>query len=183
MVGVPTGAALRPARLGHVALAVRDLARAERFYCDVLGLEVSDRLTYPEGAPISAGVWLRCGPDHHCVALFAPAATGDAADGGPHGLHHLAFEVARYEDVLRAHRELTALGMWHEARIGGPGWQVRVYVRDPDAHLVELYWDMDVVGWDGRARPYAPIEVIDLDAFDVDAYLARKAAAGRPAPG
>jgi len=173
---------LRLARFGHVALTVRDLERATRFYTELLGLAVSDRLTYPAGGAIAEGVWLRCGSDHHCLALFSTAAVPGAPD--PFGLHHLAFEVPEYADLLGAHRRLLALGAWHEARFGGPGWQVRVYLRDPDGNLVELYWDMDRIGWDGRARPYVPIQVIpDLAEFDVAAYLALKASHGHGAAG
>lgn len=168
---------LRLARLGHVALAVRDLERATRFYTELLGLAVSDRLAYPAGGAVAEGVWLRCGSDHHCLALFSIAALPGEPD--PFGLHHLAFEVPEYADLLAAHGRLLALDAWHEARFGGPGWQIRVYLRDPDGNLVELYWDMDRVGWDGRARPYVPIQVIpDLAAFDLAAYLALKASHG-----
>jgi catechol-2,3-dioxygenase len=51
---------------------------------------------------------------------------------------------------------------------------VRIYFHDPDGNRLELYWDMDVIGWERRSRPYVPIEVIDLDSFDLDSYLALK---------
>lgn len=173
------GAGLRPARLGHVALAVGDLERSTRFYTEVVGLVVSDRMAYPEGAAVAEAVWLRCDADHHCLALFAPRDGAAGVEPGPVGLHHFAFQVAGYEDLLHAHHALQALGIWHETRLGGPGWQLRVYFRDPDGNLVELYWDQDQVGWDGRPRPYVPVETIpDLDAFDLDAYLELKASHG-----
>lgn len=168
---------MRPARLGHVGLAVRDLEVATAFYRDMIGLVASDRMSYPEGGPVEAGVWLRCDADHHCIALFLPR---DPHDGDQAwstiGLHHLAFEVASYDDLLRAHHRFEQLGMWHEARMGGPGWQLRIYFRDPDGNLVELYWDQDRIGWDGHSRPFVPVERIpDLDTFDLDGYLQLKA--------
>ena len=137
-------------------------------------------MPYPEGSPLVEGAWLRCGSDHHCLALFGlrqPAAT---TSGLPVGLHHVAFEVGSFDDLLAAHRGLGARQLPVEARIGGPGWQVRVYFRDPDGNLVELYWDMDRIGWDGRSRPYVPIEVIDLESFDLASYRAVKERAGPP---
>ncbi len=38
---------IRPKKVGHVVLQVRDLQRAEQFYTEVLGFEVVTRLTHP----------------------------------------------------------------------------------------------------------------------------------------
>lgn len=43
----------------HIALKVRDLGLCEKFYAQVLGLPVMDRLADESGAPRS--VWLKCG--------------------------------------------------------------------------------------------------------------------------
>lgn len=48
---------------------------------------------------------------------------------------------------------------------------------EPEGNLVELYWALDQVGWDGRSRPYPPIEEVDLETFDVAAFLAWKGGA------
>jgi catechol 2,3-dioxygenase len=168
---------VRPVRLGHVGLAVRDLATMVAFYCDVLGFEVSDRMTYPEDGALVEGAWLRCNSDHHALALFQPAEAAGAA--GPFGLHHLAFELAGFDDLRRAARVVRERhGPLHASRQGGPGCQLRVYFRDPEGNMIELYWGLDQIGWDGRSRPYPPIEDIDLEAFDLDAFLAWKS--GRP---
>lgn len=168
---------IRPLRLGHVGLAVRDLERMVDFYRTVLGLEVSDRMAYPEVAPIEEGVWLRCGADHHVLALFQLRDPGAGERAGA-GLHHLAFELGGFEELRRAARHVRARhGPLTAARQGGPGCQLRIYFPDPEGNLVELYWGLDQVGWDGRSRPYPPIEEIDLEAFDLDAFLAWKAGA------
>src|SRR5207237_972960 len=100
--------------------------------------------------------------------------------GLPVGLHHLAFEVGSFEDLLAAYRVIRARRLPVEARIGGPGWQVRVYFPDPEGNQVELYWDMDRIGWDGLSRAYVPIQVIDLESFDLASYRAGKERAGPP---
>jgi len=56
-------------------------------------------------------------------------------------------------------------------RKGGPGNQPRFYARDPDGNLLEFYWGIDHVGWDGASRPYDPIEEINILDFDFDRYL------------
>ncbi|HXM54762.1 MAG TPA: VOC family protein [Candidatus Dormibacteraeota bacterium] len=165
---------VRPVRLGHVGLAVRDLVRMVEFYRDVLGFEVSDRMAYPDGGAVAEGVWLRCNADHHVLALFQPAAA-TAGGRGPFGLHHLAFELASFEDLRRAARVVRERhGPLHASRQGGPGCQLRIYFPDPEGNLIELYWGLDQIGWDGRSRPYPPIEDLDLETFDLDAFLAWK---------
>jgi catechol 2,3-dioxygenase-like lactoylglutathione lyase family enzyme len=170
---------VRPLRLGHLGIAVRDMDRMVEFYRTVLDMQVSDRMTYPEGAALAEGVWLRCNADHHALALFAPrTAAVSEAPPGPYGLHHLAFELGSFEELRRAVRFVTERqGPPRAVRQGGPGCQLRVYFPDPEGNLVELYWALDQVGWDGRSRPYPPIEDVDMETFDVDAFVAWKAGA------
>jgi catechol 2,3-dioxygenase len=59
-------------------------------------------------------------------------------------------------------------------RKGGPGNQPRFYARDPDGYLLEFFWSIDEVGWDGFPREYEPIQEIDLEAFDFDGFLAQR---------
>jgi catechol 2,3-dioxygenase len=167
---------IRPRRLGHVGLLVRDMERMVEFYRSVLGLEVSDRLDYPEGTGVVAGTWLRCNTDHHVLALFAlrGAPAGEQAGGG--SLHHLAFELGTFAELRGAARLLRERGVPVQAvRQGGPGCQLRVYLRDPEGNVVELYWALDQIGWDGRSRPYPPIEDVDLETIDLGAFAAWKA--------
>lgn len=53
---------LRPKRLGHMVLMVRDIKKSAQFYTDVLGLKVSDWIG-------DQMVFLRAGSDHHDLAL------------------------------------------------------------------------------------------------------------------
>jgi catechol 2,3-dioxygenase-like lactoylglutathione lyase family enzyme len=165
-------------RLGHVGLRVRDLETSVAFYSELLGLRESDRLTYPAESSLREAVWMRCDADHHCLALFNYRETAAHPPAARAGLDHIAFQVGSYDDVLTAYRALRARDHSVTARVGGPGWNLRIYFHDPDGHQVEVYWDLDQIGWDGHSRPHAPIEVIDLESLDVDAYLARKAAFG-----
>jgi catechol-2,3-dioxygenase len=135
-------------------------------------------MAYPPESPLLEGAWLRCGSDHHCLVLFGLRRPSGPTSGLAIGLHHLAFELGSFDDLVAAHRTIRGRELPVQARIGGPGWQVRVYFHDPDGNQVELYWDMDRIGWDGRSRPFVPVQVIDLESFDLDAYLATKAGRG-----
>lgn len=171
----------RPRRIGHVGLVARDLERMVRFYCDVIGMQVVDRMAFPETSPIRDGVWLRIGTDHHVISMFdlregeaAPPAR-DSYPLPPAGLHHIAFEMACFEDLRRAARVVRERGLPLQGmRTGGPGCQLRLYLWDPEGNIVELYWALDQIGWDGRPRPFPPVENIDLESFDLGAWLEAK---------
>src|SRR5580700_7654285 len=142
------GHPFRIGKLGHVVLNVRDVERSARFYTELLGFEISD--VYPEEMVPGGMVFLRCNPDHHGIALVGslkePAANPD--------LNHIAFEVATLDEVLRAHDHLRRNGV--EIDFAGrrrAGCQIAVEFRDPDNHRLEIYWGIDQIGSDGRARP------------------------------
>lgn len=167
----------RVARIGHVGIAVADLDRTVDFYCRQLGLQVTERFDYGEseaghGTAVVAGAFVRCDSTHHCISFFALRSSGDpAAQERALGLHHLAFEMRTADDLVTKYRELRDAGVpIVNARTGGPGNQPRFYATDPDGNLLEFYWGIDAIGWDGRPREYGPIEEIDLERFDFDAH-------------
>jgi catechol 2,3-dioxygenase-like lactoylglutathione lyase family enzyme len=144
----PAGLPFRVAKLGHVVLTVKDMERAVAFYTAVLGFRVSD--VYPDTMMKGGMVFLRCNTDHHCLALVG----GAKEDASARELHHLAFEVATLEEVLRARAHLRKHGVKidYEGRRRA-GCQVAVEFRDPDNHFLEIFWGLDQVGGDGRVRP------------------------------
>lgn len=171
---------VRPARLGHIGLMARDLEALVAFYEETLCLQVSDRMPYPEDSPWYEGVWMRCNTDHHVLSIFGlrePDEGPSTARGARAGLHHLAFELSSVDDLKRAacfarENEIPLQGM----RTGGPGVQLRLYLWDPEDNIVELYWGLDQIGWNGESRPYPPVENVDLESMDIDAWLELKGA-------
>lgn len=144
----PAGHPFRIRRLGHVVILVADLERSVEFYTQVLGFQVSD--VYPEEMVPGGMVFLRCNPDHHCLALVG-AAKGNSQNIE---MHHLAFEVPTLDEVFRLRNHLKK----HNARIDfegrrRAGCQVAVEFRDPDGHSLEVYWGLDQVGTEGSVRP------------------------------
>jgi catechol 2,3-dioxygenase-like lactoylglutathione lyase family enzyme len=144
----PTGLPFRIAKIGHVALFVKDLERSARFYTEVLGFRISD--VYGDNEMVGGAVFLRCNTDHHGVALFPLS----AASAGTGGLHHIAFEVATLDEVVRVREHLRK----HDVQIDfegrrRAGVQIAVEFRDPDGHRLEIYWGIDQIGSDGFVRP------------------------------
>ncbi len=143
----PKGLPFRIGKLGHVVINVRDVARSVRFYTELLGFEVSD--IYPDEMVPGGMAFLRCNPDHHGIALVGSmSAASESVE-----LNHIAFEVATLEEVLRARDHLREHGV--EIDFEGrrrAGCQLAVEFRDPDGHHLEIYWGIDQIGSNGRAR-------------------------------
>jgi catechol 2,3-dioxygenase len=135
-------------KIGHVALYVSDIERSTRFYRDVLGFHISD--IYGEDMMPGGAVFLRCNPDHHGIALFHSAQPNPVGAG----LHHMAFEVATLDDVVRAREHLRRnnVPVDFDGRRRA-GVQIAVEFRDPDGHRLEIYWGIDQIPEGGQARP------------------------------
>ena len=131
---------MRLTKLGHVLLAVRNLARARDFYVGVLGFRVL------EADPDHGGVFLTLGEGSHVVDLVPvggddPVLPESLADfvACP-GVGHVAFQVASAEDLRAAYRELDAAGVRVFAAVDHES-QESIYFCDPEANLLEIYWE------------------------------------------
>ena len=98
----------------HIGLCTTDAARDERFWTQVLGARVSDRIG---DAPL-----LRIDEVHHKVALFPSARAG---------IQHVNHQVASTDDVMRAWYLLRNRGV---RIVFGPG-------RHPTSGAVFLYFE------------------------------------------
>ena len=125
----------------ETCLYVDDLARAERFYADVLGLQFASR---QEGRH----VFLRCG--RRMVLLFNPLGSRES-DGQfpPHGSFgpgHVAFGV-READLAAWSKWLEEHGVAIERTIDWPEGGRSLYFRDPAGNSLELatprIWGID----------------------------------------
>jgi len=102
-------------RLNHVAIAVRDIAKAARLYRETLGADVSAAVAQPDHGVTTVFVTL----PNTKIELLEPLGEGSPIanflernpDGG---VHHLCYEV---DDILAARDHLKAAG----ARVLGDG--------------------------------------------------------------
>ena len=133
--------AIDPAtRIGHVHLRVADLERALRFYCGVLGFELTQRYGR-EAAFVSAG-----GYHHHIGLNTWESLGGSPPPAGSTGLYHLAILYPTRESLADALRRLVAAEI---PLIGASdhGVSEALYLRDPDENGVELYRDRPREEW------------------------------------
>lgn len=129
--GAP-GRGIAPEKLGHVAQWVGDAQATAAFYERVLGFQVADWIA-------DFFVFMRCGPEHHVLNFVGSP--------GRHGIHHLGFQLHDFShmaaacDLLARHDTRV---IWGPGRHGA-GHNVFVYHRDPDGHICELFFQLDMV--------------------------------------
>lgn len=127
-------------KIGHVHLKVADLDRALKFYCGVLGFELTQRYG-TEAAFVSAG-----GYHHHIGLNTWESKDGPSPPPGTTGLYHVAILYPTRAALADALRRLT------EAQISldgasDHGVSEALYLSDPDGNGVELYWDRPSESW------------------------------------
>lgn len=118
--------------LFETALYVSDLAAAERFYVEVLGLELESRF---EGR----GLAFRC--DSGVLLLFDPAVTrvrdSPLPAHGAIGAGHIAF-LATEEELPGWREQLAAHGVAIEEEVVWAQGGRSLYFRDPAGNSLEL---------------------------------------------
>ena len=134
--------AISPTGLFEMTLEVSDLATAEHFYRDIIGLPVVERWTDERPA-----VWLALGREGF-LGLWPPETGGVAAIHGGRGGAHVHFALRLPMGSLDAVRaRLESLGYPVEERDFGRGNRA-IYLDDPDGNVLELTERTTL--WDGR---------------------------------
>jgi catechol 2,3-dioxygenase len=137
--------------VGHAHLKVADLERAVRFYSEVLGFEVTQRIG-------DSAAFLSAGGYHHHLGLNTWESTGGAPPpAGTTGLYHVAFLYPTRPSLGRALQRLLDLGVPLEGA-SDHGVSESLYLRDPDSNGLELYCDRPRELWprdrEGRIQMY-----------------------------
>jgi catechol 2,3-dioxygenase-like lactoylglutathione lyase family enzyme len=135
----------RPGRLAHLLIFSRDILQEIRFYCNVLGLRLSDRAG--DGIAFLHGVH---GSDHHLLAF-------GRADRP--GLHHCSWDVATIDEVGVGAMQMQAKGYRAGWGVGRHvlGSNHFYYVQDPWNSYCEYSYGIDFVpaqiDWDASDHP------------------------------
>jgi len=160
-------------RIGHVHLKVADLDRALRFYCDVLGFELMQRMG-PGAAFVSAG-----GYHHHIGLNTWESAGGRPPASGTTGLYHVAILYPTRADLADGLRRVVRAGIPLDGA-ADHGVSEALYLRDPDDNGVELYWDRPEAEWprtsDGKLEMFT--RRLNLESLLGEAALQRQAQPG-----
>ena len=127
-------------RVGHIHLKVSDLDRAIAFYQESLGFTVTQRMG-------DSAAFLSAGGYHHHVGLNTwESKDGSAPDPTATGMYHVAFLYPSRLELAKALRRLLDHGVPLEGA-ADHGVSEALYLRDPDANGVELYWDRPRSAW------------------------------------
>lgn len=138
-------------KLGHVHLKVSGIAAAERFYCDVVGLTVKERVN-------DYFVFLSFGEAHHDVALQEVGEVrkthSPVGDRSP-GLYHSAFEVDSARGLMECVQRLTRHNLPFSLVDHQISWAL--YTQDPSGNGVEIFLDRrgaegGAESWSGESR-------------------------------
>ena len=137
--------------LGPFSLFTERLDEMVSFYTAVMGFEITEESRY-DGRRI---VFLRHGAEHHSLVLADKALRGRLGMRPDASCLSAGLQLGSYRQLcdavefFRSHgRDIVELPP--ELHLG---IDYAAHVRDPDGHLVQLYYGIEQLGWDGRPRP------------------------------
>ncbi len=144
-----------PPRIGRVALAVADVERSIRFYEEVIGLTLLERI----------GEMARMGAGDEAFLLLH-GLEGARPVQRTAGLYHFAVLVPSRRDLART--------LYHLLQVDAPisGYadhnvSEAIYLTDPDGHGIEIYRDRPRAEWQYRGDQV----VMTTDPLDLRAIL------------
>lgn len=142
-------------RIGHIHIKVSDIERSLRFYCEILGFELTTRYG-EEAAFISAGGY------HHHIGLNVWYSKGSQPPPvHTTGLFHFAILYPERKDLASILQRLRNLNIPFSA--SDHGVSEAIYINDPDKNGIELYYDRPEHDW-----PRKPDGSIDMYTIPLD---------------
>lgn len=148
--GVLLARPFKPVRIGPVSIFVADLDAAEHFYTETLGLVKSEESTV-EGHRV---LFLRANTEHHSIALFPLEVRSALGLSDNTTLLSFGVQLGSYEQLRDAktfleERGVKLIDLPQEIH---PGIDYAIHAVAPDGHVMQLYYYMEQVGWDGTVR-------------------------------
>lgn len=139
--------------LGEVELTVADLERSVDYYRTAIGLDVVWQR--------SGRVGLGAAADALLVLVEAP---GARPAPGHTGLYHFALLVPERADLARwlAHAAVDRVRL---TGMSDHFVSEALYLRDPDGHGIEIYWDRPRHVWEGRVAERMTTLALDVDSL------------------
>jgi catechol 2,3-dioxygenase-like lactoylglutathione lyase family enzyme len=138
-------------KIGPVRLFVDDLSAAKDFYTRIMGLRLTEEIKY-QGYSC---YFLSSNTEHHALAIYPTALRTILGLNPSSTTFAFAMQVASYQQLRTMYHYLKDAGITiqpipHEL---SPGLGHHFYAIDPDGYLVQFYWEIEQIGWDGNPRP------------------------------
>jgi catechol 2,3-dioxygenase-like lactoylglutathione lyase family enzyme len=124
--------------IGPISLFVDDLERAMRFYVDVLGFVLRERVSWNG----HGGALLSSGAEHHTLALYEVGLRSALGMAEQRDSLALGLQLANYRQLRAAVGFMKSRGA-EEVTVPSelvPGFDYVTHLRDPDGNLVQLYY-------------------------------------------
>lgn len=134
-----------PGRLQHVVVTTDDIGGMIKFYTEVLGFKLSDRVKDEAGDTTAA--FMRSDDEHHSFACFRARARK---------FDHFCFETTQWNDIRDWADHLASLHIpigWGPGR-HGPGNNLFFMLNDPDGNAFEFSAEIERVHPDVDTREW-----------------------------
>jgi catechol 2,3-dioxygenase len=151
---------IRPERIAHVVLKVRDLERSKQFYTGVLGMDVMSEMPMPRILFLANNR-----RDHHEIALLEIGTQASAPPANTVGLVHVAFRLRSEEELRAAYKELKEKNVPISFTVNH-GITKSVYFFDPDGHELEVYCDNPPEEYAKLPNSYMGMDKLDFAPND-----------------
>jgi catechol 2,3-dioxygenase len=138
-------------RTGHVAIRVRDLDTAKRFYGDILGMQLGMEIP-------GQGLFFRFNNYHHDLAVFKARDGAEPASKNHAGVAHIALVADDFETVLAMYRRLRESGV-PVSRTIDHGATKSIYFSDPDGIELEIYCEVPEFDWRHSGMVRVPMDI------------------------
>lgn len=138
-------------RTGHVAIRVRDLEAAKRFYGGILGMKLGMEIP-------GQGLFFRFNDYHHDLAVFKAREGAEAASKNHAGVAHIALVADDFDTVLAMYHRLRENGV-PVSRTIDHGATKSVYFCDPDGIELEIYCEVPEFDWRHNGMVRVPMDI------------------------
>jgi catechol-2,3-dioxygenase len=144
--------------MNHAVLYVRDAARHQKFYEDLLGF-----LTVIDGPGPFVFMRAPASDNHHDIAFFTIGEQAEPSRAGQQtvGLYHIAWEVETLDELDTMRDRLQNAGAFVGA--SDHGSNKSLYGKDPDGLEFEVMWLVPPQEWDHEQHE-AIVRPLDIDA-------------------
>jgi catechol 2,3-dioxygenase-like lactoylglutathione lyase family enzyme len=161
--GVLLGRPFKVTKIGPVRIFVEDVDASAAFYMRDMGLRLTEEVVWNGHRCL----FLRANNEHHSLALYPLALRAELGLKAETTLFSIGMQVSDYQQL----KDALAFLAQRKTQIRKlppelfPSVDYTAFAVDPDGHLVQLYYYMETIGWDGRPRPAAARPKIDNDAW------------------